>query len=723
MADLEEIRNWTPAAQDRALEILKEKEGSKWRPFYCPLPGCDGKPHEDWTWPHGRADQHPPKGVTWLTWLIRGGRGSGKTRTGSEWMHRMTKIAPRMALISQTLPDARETMIEGDSGLLATARPGEYPTYEPSKRKLTWPNGARASIFTAEEPDRLRGPQHHCFVAGTSIQSVNGPVSIEDVEVGDLVWTRQGLCPVLRVGSRPAFVVENLGLTGTPGHPVWTENRGWVGLSSVQPNDILNVWTGEKTSADVTTATRTARSYTGIAGPGSKQTAPYLTDGKFTTSIASEVMTGSRTSSPYRRKITSLFTETSQRWLSVVTAARSSRDAASVSPALDATPVSQSAIGGTSNAAIGIAPRTLAHACSVALRSSLARVVSALLPASTVGESRTVYNLTVGGAPEFVANGILVHNCVWADEPAHMANIEEVWSNMLFGLRLGKAPKICATTTPKPTDWMKDLIKDPMTVSVVASTYANIHNLAPVFAAEVLSKYEGTRLGRQEIHGEVLADTEGALWSYEIIEGNKLASLDEAPEFERVVVAVDPAGTSRKRSNKTGIIVVGVSEGHYYVIADYSGRYGPAEWGAAVIRAYVTHKADVVVAEINYGGEMVEQIVNHAAKDAREIVRYSPVTSRRGKVLRADPVVALTERGKVHILDGLQDLKDQLVSWVPPEESPDRLDAMVHGIVELAHIVEPSAIAIPKQRKTWALPPQYGDVVAISDYRNIVRAG
>lgn len=580
---------------------LRNMELRPWRPFYCQKLMCDGRPHgKDWDFPHGRWDQQPPKG-DWLTWLIRGGRGSGKTRTGSEWIHRITKIAPRIALVAPTGPDARDTLVEGESGLLATAAPGERPEWEPSKKKLTWPNGAVAHAFSGEEPDRLRGPQHHCFVAGTIVQTSAGPMCIEDVTVGMEVWTRDGLRPVSVTGSREARVVTRFGLTGTPDHPVWTENRGWVALSDVHASDTLIAWTGEQT----------------LHAPRS---ASARTEGAQTPS-------GSRASEP------------------------------------------ASSAGTSSSRALGD---------------------SAHPHASTDGEWETVFNLTVEGKPEFFANDILVHNCAWIDEPAHMPLIEDVWSNLLFGLRLGRHPRVCATTTPLPTEWMKSLVADPTTVSVAVSTYANIANLPPHYAKIILERYEGTRLGRQEIHGEILADVDGALWKYEYFDSFRV---DAAPALDRIVVGIDPAGTSKKRSNETGIIVVGVAGDEFYVLADYSGKYSPKGWADRAMAAYRDFNADAIVVETNYGGEMVRSTLESVDESPRII----EVNSRRGKVIRADPIVAIYEKERVHhVGKSLGTLEDQLVSWVPTDESPDRLDALVHAMHDLAKTSDPASVADPR---------------------------
>lgn len=451
----EEYKNWSPAAQEEALKRLRELTEKPWRPFYCPREGCNGRPHGKWSFPHARADQHPPKG-NWLTWLIRGGRGSGKTRSGSEWAHRITKVAPRVALIAATGPDARDIMVEGESGIMATAPPGKLPHYEPSKRKITWPNGAIGSIYSAEEPDRLRGPQHHA---------------------------------------------------------------------------------------------------------------------------------------------------------------------------------------------------------------------------------------------------------AWADEPAHYDNIEEVWSNLLFGLRLGQQPRICATTTPKPVPWMKKLVDAKTTISVVASTYANIDNLAPVFREHILELYEGTRLGRQEIHGEILEDVEGALWTWEMIDPYRLSDEDAPVEFDRIVVAVDPAGTANARSDETGIIVVGVFGRDFYVLEDRSGKYSPKGWATVAVSLFEKWSADAIVAEKNYGGDMVKATLKNAVDGDEDMVPVRLVTSRRGKTIRAEPIATLSEKGRLHLVGDVKTLESQLLAWVPGEPSPDRLDAMVHGVTDLAKVSAPTTISSPTQLNRRHLYP------------------
>jgi phage terminase large subunit-like protein len=394
-----------------------------------------------------------------------GGRGSGKTRTGAESVHRVTSRVPRIALIAPTGSDIRDTMVEGVSGLLATAKPEEMPLWEPSKKRLTWPNGAQAQGFSGEEPDRLRGPQH-----------------------------------------------------------------GWA----------------------------------------------------------------------------------------------------------------------------------------------------------------------------------------WVEEPAHIPLIEDVWNNLLFGLRLGKHPRIVATTTPIPTKWMKGLAKDPRTKVVRVSTYANLDNLADNFKAAILDKYEGTRLGRQELHGEIVEDVEGALWCID-----NIRYADSIPPMDRIVVAIDPAGTANKRSDDTGIIVLGIAARCIYVLEDLTDKYSPSGWATAAVGAYERFSADAIVAEKNYGGDMVREVLD---KNGAENARILLVNSRRGKALRAEPVVALYEKERVlHARGKLAELEDEQLTWVPGSgmPSPNRLDALVHGATELAKGISPGSIAVP----TGAVMDQLRDAMRMAQTGRLVSAG
>src|ERR1700730_15080510 len=358
-----------------------------------------------------RPNQLPPLGDWWQIWLLLAGRGFGKTRTLAEWVcdKAASEQASRIALVAATAADARDVLVEGESGILAVAPPRFRPVYEPSKRRLTWPNAAIATTFSAEEPERLRGPQHDAAV-----------------------------CDELGSWSRP-----------------------------------------------------------------------------------------------------------------------------------------------------------------------------------------------------------------------------ETWDMLQFGLRLGRNPRCLVATTPRPTKLIRELLAREGRDVVVTrgSTYENRANLAPAFFDQVIRKYEGTRLGRQELEAELLEDTPGALWSPGLIEASRLQS---APEMTRVVVAIDPAVTSGEEADETGIVIAGKdNKGHAYVLADISGRYPPTEWARLAITAYATHGADRIVAEVNNGGDMVEATIRMVDPN----VAFTAVRASRGKVVRAEPVVALYEQGRAHHIGAFPQLEDQMTSF------------------------------------------------------------
>lgn len=450
MADkesLDEWRNWDAKSREKAAAALQEAMSGEKRVWYCKRGReCDGKPHDQYTYRHARGDQWPPPGTDWLVWGLLGGRGSGKTRSGSEWTRKKSETTNTFGIIGPTTQHVREVMVEDEySGLLsAFDRAKVRVLWEPSKHKITLPNDHIIRTFTAEEPERLRG--------------------------------------------------RNLG-------------------------------------------------------------------------------------------------------------------------------------------------------------------------------------------------------SVWLDEPAHMPLIEAVWDNMMLALRQGNT-QILVTTTPLPTKWMKEVVNAPDTVVVKASTYVNLDNLAPAFRKKVLEKYEGTRLGRQELYGDILEDIEGALWNWGLIEDNR--DLEMKPEWmDRIVVGIDPAGTSRGR-DETGVVVVGIKDEHLYVLGDYSGHYTPNGWANAAWNAYDHFQADAIVAEKNYGGEMVMSTLRNVRVDGNAKL----VQSRRGKQLRAEPIVSMYEQGKVHHVDAFEDLETQMVEWVPDRsDSPDRVDALVHAATELARPAEITSIAVPRRAK------------------------
>ena len=394
----------------------------------------------DWqVW--ARPDQLPPPG-DWTTWLVMGGRGAGKTRTGAEWIKALvfgrapftTQPYGRIALIGETLSDARDVMVEGVSGLLAIHGKAERPQWQPSRRRLSWPNGAVAQIFSAEDPESLRGPQF---------------------------------------------------------------------------------------------------------------------------------------------------------------------DAA------------------------------------------------------------------------------------WGDELAKWNYAEATWDMLQFGLRLGVQPRQIVTTTPRPTALLKRLLAEPRTVTTHATTRANLANLAPGFLDTIVKRYEGSRLGRQELDGEMIEERADALWQREQLDRLRL---DNAPgELARIVIAIDPPATSGKGADACGIIAAGLgADGACYVLRDSSlPEVSPTGWATKAIALYHRLKADCIIAEVNQGGEMVTTIL--AGIDADVPVRA--VRANRGKYLRAEPVAALYEQGRIRHVGNLADLEDEMCDFgldgLSSGKSPDRLDAMVWAITHL----------------------------------------
>lgn len=379
-------------------------------------------------WPFwARPEQMYPDG-DWTVWLLMGGRGAGKTRVGAEAVRAWAKHHGRIALVAETKADGRDVLVEGESGILSCSPRDERPLWEPSKRRLTWPNGALATLYAGDEPDQLRGPQHEV---------------------------------------------------------------------------------------------------------------------------------------------------------------------------------------------------------------------------------------------------------AWLDELAKYRYPQEAWDNLMLGLRLGPRPRACVTTTPRPIPIVKYLVKDSHTWVSKESTYANLDNLAPTFRDTILTRYEGTTLGRQELHAELLEDVEGAHWTRALIEEGRVT---EHPALERIVVGVDPSGSEL---TECGIVVAGIDRTpnppHFYVVDDRSLAASADARTKQAVAAYNQHSADRVVGEPNYGGDMVEALL----RTVDPSIPYKPVHSSRGKLLRAEPVAALSEQGRLHLVGSFPLMEDEMCSYDGSGPSPNRLDAMVFAVTEL----------------------------------------
>jgi phage terminase large subunit-like protein len=268
----------------------------------------------------------------------------------------------------------------------------------------------------------------------------------------------------------------------------------------------------------------------------------------------------------------------------------------------------------------------------------------------------------------------------WLDEFAKWRNPKECLLQLEFGMRecSNDRPRIFIGTTPRPIPIMKEIQALPSTVTVTGSSFENAENLDESYITNVLERLKGTTLGRQEIYAEDIEQAEGALWKRTLIEAGRVIV---APDLARIVVAIDPAVTSTKDSDETGIVVAGrTHDGHAYVLDDLSLRASPDTWARKAIYAYRTWKADRVIGEANNGGDMIE-LVLHTVDPA---VSYRKVSASRGKTARAEPVVALYEQGRVSHVGSLPDLEDQMCTWeASAGHSPDRLDALVWALTEL----------------------------------------
>lgn len=407
-------------------------------------------------WPFwARPNQLPPPG-DWTTCLILAGRGFGKTRCGAEWVRDqvINHGRRRVALVGRTSADCRKTMIEGEAGLLSVFPPAQRPVYEPSRRQVTFSNGAIAITYSSEEPDLLRGPAH------------------------DLAWADE-----------------------------------------------------------------------------------------------------------------------------------------------------------------------------------LASYFDANVDEKTAGATGTT------------------------------------WSNLQMGLRLGTNPRQMVTTTPKPLRLIRELLAAPTTVVIRGTTYENRANLADAFFSQIIAKYEGTRLGRQELQAEVLEDIEGALWKRSWIDAKRVRDI-KPHDCARIVVAIDPAVTNTEASDDTGIVVAAKGvDGRGYLLDDLTCRLTPDGWAARAVAALRQRNADRIIAEVNNGGDLVERVIRTVDRQ----VPYRAVHASRGKLTRAEPIAALFEQGKISMVGSFPDLEDELCSYsgTPGEKSPNRLDAMVWAFTEL--MIDPQS----RPRAIW----------------------
>ncbi|WP_246659904.1 MULTISPECIES: DNA-packaging protein [Methylosinus] len=285
-------------------------------------------------------------------------------------------------------------------------------------------------------------------------------------------------------------------------------------------------------------------------------------------------------------------------------------------------------------------------------------------------------------------------SAAWCDELAKWRYAEESWDMLQFGLRLGEWPRQLVTTTPRPIPLLKRLLSEGRVVTTRATTRQNAANLAPSFLESVVAQYAGTRLGRQELDGDIVEERADALWSRDMLEAARIV---EAPPMERIVVAVDPPASSGKRADRCGIVAAGVARGVVHVLEDASLEAArPAQWARVAAALYHRLEADVLIAEVNQGGEMVRAVIHEADPS----VAIKDVRATRGKYLRAAPVAQLYEQGRVRHVGAFAALEDEMCDFgtngLSSGRSPDRLDALVWAVTALA--LTPRAAA-PRMRR------------------------
>ena len=273
-------------------------------------------------------------------------------------------------------------------------------------------------------------------------------------------------------------------------------------------------------------------------------------------------------------------------------------------------------------------------------------------------------------------------DAAWCDELASWEYPNESWDNLAFALRLGHRPRSVVTTTPKPIEIVRSLPNRPGVHVTRGSTYDNQDNLPPTLFTQLIDQYDGTSIGRQEIYAELIDEDEDALWKREWIEKARLSAY---PPIARIVVSVDPAMSSKPTSSETGIVVVGADmhREHAYVLADESARLTPQGWALRTVHLFDKFGATRIIAEDNAGGDLVRSTLKAAVP---RTLPYKGIKARSGKRIRAEPVAALYEQGRVHHVGRFPKLEDQMCTWTPdlgPSHSPDRADALVHAITEL----------------------------------------
>jgi phage terminase large subunit-like protein len=647
-----------------------------------------------------------------------------------------------MGIIAPTLGDAATSCFSGPSGISA---------HDPSAKMVNtiggtiirWPNGSEAKLFGAhssEDTERLRSGGNRCISEHTLIKTDKGDVPIEDVRVGDRVWTRNGLRRVLKIWDNGIKEVRRYdhaaGSTWmTPDHEVWTD-RGWREAAMVEPSDTVYTWE----SMESRSSTRTSRGTGTLSGTTATAPTGYCTDGS-TGTITGRFQTAGRSTT----KITTSRTTTHRIWkhdqrqalaitrlsilnLGIGTARVAGRRG------IERSSGTSSAVGAVTSSNRGQPPERgtalqsagmllLRHehgsngcaACAAAPLSARPVMQSVPVRAGVLRSSHTsrverVYDLTVEHDHEFFANGLLSSNCLqWLEELAAWRFLDATWAQMRFGLRSGPHPHWIGSTTPKPRQLIKRMDRGDVDRVVVsrASMYDNPH-LPQEIRDALEDEYGGTQIGRQELLGQLIDEDENALWKHRTIDAARILQTD-LPDLGRISVGVDPSGGAGEQGivvaarsklvlppfnmpPEEGVVIPGTprSQKHGYILADRTVHKSPDGWGKAAIKAAIDFEADEIFVETNYGGAMCVSVLRSAAESAGINIPIRIVTATRGKAVRAEPISALTSQGRWHHAGTFEALEDQMSTWHPDLKwSPDRLDAAVWNGwgLRLAHLM------------------------------------
>lgn len=697
------------------------------------LAALDRRTAEGWSpLPH----QVPPSG-DWYGWILLAGRGAGKTDACAHAMVNHVNGPPCMpgpvphwmTVIGPTLGDAVRSCYEGPSGIRAHD-PRAVMVNRAGGTVVHWPNGSEAKMFGAhsvEDTDRLRSGGNSSLPVGTLISTSRGQVPIEQVTTEDLVWTENGLRPVLGKWNHAVKPVMTITTKGgktvrlTADHEVWVVGQGWTRADQLSVGGTLNTWNGMVTAGSDSVRTGLDRSRSmGSHAPscfiGSSTnsiTERSRKDGTSTTRTKTRTTMIRRTWKPVLRGDQGTI---SHNILSL--ASGMLREAEHPSPVV----VGEVPVSSAENLSRGhIRRRDFAREVAGELFSrrmlriavcghaSCAEAISnvpkgpspslALDVVETISHGNIavpVWDLTIAGEHDFVADGVLVSNCfAWCEELAAWRYLDQAYAQLRFGLRTGPHPRWVGSTTPRPRALIKKFAqKTPRNIAVTHATVRDNPHISPEFLESLLETYAGTTLAAQELEGRIIDQDENALWTREQIEAARVLP-DEVPDLKKIVVGIDPSGGAGEQgivvSGRATLWTPGANKDltHGFVLDDRTCHLKPEGWGKRAVRAAIDWEADEILCEMNYGGDMVISTVRSAAELLGVPIPIKKITATRGKKVRAEPVAALTAQGRWHHAGVFPDLEDQMTTWHEDLDwSPDRIDASVWTAwgLKLAHL-------------------------------------